>query len=152
METALLHQPVDTDRDPDLEQAVEDFLPVAAEIRRLTRWMLQQEPGSRERAGIENQIRDKMGLITARADRLRLSADALLLILNAKMDRRTRRGRGLPVRPTSLTLRSAHEAAMIRLQAAHDQVTHWTTQVETERKAVAAAEQALRAAGVRVIG
>lgn len=144
-----LNEPV-TEVDPDLAQAIEHLLPVAAEIRRLTKRLAGLKEGTRDRGAVEQSIRNQMEFIIVRADRLQMSPDALLVRLTAELDTKARRGRPAPVRETSRSLRAAHEKALIELQSATAQVRLWNGKVGAATAAVAAAEEAMRSAGLMV--
>lgn len=135
------HKP---DIDPDLEQAKEDLLPHAAEIRRLSTQLAQEDEGSRRRAMLRGDIERHLEPISLRARRLAMSPDTLMMVLNAELDAKSRRGRPAPTRATIRTAQNQHEQALIRLQEAREQAQAWSKKVNEELTAVAAAEEAVR--------
>lgn len=145
----MQHQTIEADRDPDLDQAREDMLPRAQRIRDLTKRLLEHPEGSRARASYQADIQDQMGFILARAERLAMSADALMIILNAELDGKARRGRPTPTRDTSRTLLAQHEQAQAQLKEAREQEKAWGSRVEQALAALSATEEAIKALGAR---
>jgi hypothetical protein len=90
--------------DPDIEQAISDFLPFAAEIRDRSARVQKLKPGSDARRAEAGQIRHLMNDIETRAMRIGITGEALMVLLNDALDARARRGRGAPARPTSRSL------------------------------------------------
>lgn len=110
--------------DPDLEQAVEDFLDTAAELRDRS-VKLAETPASRfdaEKAYV-SELRERIG---ARAEKLGMSTYALLILLGIRL--REREGR--PLSSAKLDLfrdlgaaeeaRDAARAALLRASAAFE--------------------------------
>jgi hypothetical protein len=107
--------------DPDIEQAISDFLPFAAEIRDRSARVQKLKPGSDARRAEAGQIRHLMNDIETRAMRIGITGEALMVLLNDALDARARRGRGAPARPTSRSLLTNllnAEAALAAAQAA----------------------------------
>lgn len=122
----MMYDPID---DPDITQAVDDFRDVVLEIRARTARMIALPAADRQRALEERNIHDLMGRIGTRAERIGLTADELLVHINADLNHRARRGRDAPTRPTVRTLmdevtsRIAEEAvAHIELSTAQDKM------------------------------
>jgi hypothetical protein len=149
MEVIMHEQKIAADVDPDLEQAKVDLLPCAAQIRDLTKRLLGFPEESRERKSLQAEIQRQMEFIMARADRLAMSADGLLMLLTAELDNKARRGGPAPSRATSRTLLARREAILIRVTEAQEQQKAWGVKVLQELDALAAADEAIRRHGAR---
>ncbi len=145
----MQHQTIEADRDLDLEQALEDMLPRARRVRDLTIRMLEHDEGSRARTSLQGDIQEQMSFVLLRAERLNMAGDAFMLLLNAELDAKARRGRPAPTRDTSRTLLAQHEQAQARLKEARDQEKAWAERVEEELAAISATEKAIAALGAR---
>jgi hypothetical protein len=146
----MLHDQVSPD--PDVEQAINDFLPTAAEIRDRSARLLKLAPGSDQRRSESQFIRQQMNDIGTRAARLGLSADALMVLLNDALDAKARRGRAAPVRPSPRSLMSNLLNAEAALQAAQLERQAAEAKVKACAAAVAAAQSAYSAyAGGRLV-
>lgn len=131
--------------DPDLEQAIADFLPTAAEIRDRSAKILKLPIESGYREVEAQQVRTLMADVITRAGRLGISGDAFMVLLNDALDAKARRGRDAPARPTSRSLLTNLVNAEAALRDA--QLEHQTAAVKMRAaaKALAAAETAYRA-------
>lgn len=134
----------EADIDPDIEQAKADLLHRAAHIRTLTQRMVGEPAGSRPRLSLEGDIRDQMSFIIARAERIAIAPGTLMMILNAELDAKARRGRAAPAGETIRTIRNLHEQAMISLQQAELDKREATARANTAIEQIAAAEDAIR--------
>jgi hypothetical protein len=138
--------------DPDLDQAIRDFLPLAAEIRERSARVLKLKPGSDARRYEMADIRRLMDDIGTRADRLGLTGQALMVLLNDALDARARRGRGAPARPTARTLLSNLLNAEAALRNAQLEEQAARAKVKAYAAALAAAQSAHAAyAGGRLV-
>jgi hypothetical protein len=140
----MLHDQIKPDIDPDLEQAREDLLPAAARIRQLSKDLVNESAGTRRRAAIEGDIRRAMEPVILRANRIAMSPDTLMMVLNAELDAKARGNRSEPSRATVRTAQNQYEQALIRLQEAREQAQAWSKKVDEETTAVAAAADAVR--------
>lgn len=138
--------------DPDVEQAIQDFLPVAAEIRERSGRLLKLAPDSDQRRAESQFIRQQMNDIGTRASRLGLVTDALMVLLNDALDAKARRGRGAPARPSSRSLLSNLLNAEAALQGAMLEEQAAKAKVQACAAAVSAAQSAYSAyAGGRLV-
>lgn len=128
--------------DPDVEQAIRDFLPLAAEIRERSVRVLRMRPGSDARRLEAGDIRQKMNDIGTRAERLGLSLDAMMVLLNDALDAKARRGRAAPARPTSRTLVTNMINAEAALRNAQLEEQAASAKVKACAAALAAAQSA----------
>lgn len=121
--------------DPDLAQAVRDFLELGAEIRRRSAIAIKLAAGSPQREAEEHYVRELVSQIEARADRIGHSSETLILAINAELDvrddRRRRRASSpagkliAEVERAETAVRSAtaeYRAAQARLQASQAQL------------------------------
>lgn len=84
-----------TTRDPDLDQAIEDLRPVAAELReakRALRTMAEAAPMN-SRFAAQQRVSELRMRIVARAARIGIAVDALHIILNEEAQLRARQRR-----------------------------------------------------------
>lgn len=139
----MLHEQITPD--PDVEQAVRDFLPVVAEIRDRTKRLLELKPRSPGRQAERAEVHELTTRIQARASRLGLTTDELMVMVNDALDLRVRRGRPAPARPTarSLLARVTHDQAVVA--EAELQVRAADAKLAAARAALNASEGAYRA-------
>ena len=119
----MVHQEIT--EDPDIAQAVEDFRAQVVEMRKLSAEAIKPGGVERYKESARNRCAEIMSGLGIRAQRIGLTADELLVFVNADLNHRARRGRGAPTRPTIRTLmdavtdRTAEEAtAHLELNAA----------------------------------
>ncbi|CAN5573756.1 hypothetical protein BH10PSE14_BH10PSE14_06360 [soil metagenome] len=112
----MLHP--DIQIDADLEQTITDLLPVAAELREQSRTIIDLEPGRPGYLPTQAMITDLVQRIALRAERHDLTADALLVLLNMRLNEKARRGRGEPAGITARTLDDALTSAAVREERA----------------------------------
>lgn len=105
--------------DPDLVQAIEDLLPIAADLRVQSSRLLAMPEDHHKRAA-KGRVRDLYETIALRAVRIGTRPDALLQILQAILDTKARRGRPVPAGDTSRTLLNKLTEAIAREEAARD--------------------------------
>ncbi len=71
--------------DPDVRDTVAEFRDTVLEIRAASAQLFTLPPGSPHRAAIQERIEDLTGGIALRADRLAISLDRLLALVNADL-------------------------------------------------------------------
>jgi hypothetical protein len=131
--------------DPDLAQAIKDLRPIVLELRERSKALSELPAHSPHRRPGEIHVADLTSRITVRAERLSMSTDALLVLINEDINRRARRGRGQPSIPTSRTLTDIASAALAREAVAHIDLTAAQAEMRDATAARIAAEEALTA-------
>jgi hypothetical protein len=150
-EVTVLHQPIpprapspiDEIEDPDVRQAVEDLREVGAELRQRSADYAQLPENSRHRPPALSRINELTSRIAVRADRLGMSTNGLLALVNDDINHRARRGRPAPSRVTSRTVLDDLTAAEAREQDAHRALT--AAQIELRAATIARIAAAERA-------
>jgi hypothetical protein len=137
--------------DPDVEQAVVDFLSVGAEIRTRSAALLKLPEFGTNRLREERHVADLVSRIATRADRLNLSSDALLVLINDRLNEKVRRGRGAPARPTIRTLMDGLAVAIALQHDADRSVEAALRHLRETTAARRAAEEAYAAYGASSI-
>lgn len=149
-------QPDDSlDEDPDLAQAIVDLRDTVDDIRRRSHAYAQLGPNEHaHRRAAGSVIAELTSLVAVRADRLGMTADALMVIINAHINRRARGGRGEPTRSTIRTVMDQVVKARTREIVAHTELTAAQIEMNAATAARVAAEQAYAryAAGANVTG
>lgn len=141
----MLHQPVlVADDDPDVAQAIIDFSDTAAEIRERSAALLKLPVNSDARQRESDMVRELMSRIEERAARLGIPADQLMVLLNAALDERARRGRAQPSRPTPRTLLTQLTNAEVAVRAATAELRAAQRRAEAAAAELAAAEVAYK--------
>jgi hypothetical protein len=141
----MLHEPIEAD--PDVEQAVTDFTHIGAEIRTRSAALLKLPEGTINRRREEAQVADLVSRIATRAERLSLSADALMVLINDRLNEKARRGRGAPARPTVRTLMDGLAVAIAAEQDAERSHQLSAKYLDETRTARIAAQEACAAYG-----
>lgn len=137
-----MHDPLPGD-DPDLAQAMVDLRDTVLELRRRSHAHTQLGPDEHaSRRAAESMIAELTSLVALRADRLGMTADALMVIINADINRRARGGRGEPTRSTIRTVMDQVVKARTREVVAHTELTAAQVELRAATKARVAAEQA----------
>jgi len=135
--------------DPDLEQAIEDLLPVAQDLRVSSSRLIGLE--ERHRLPVQREVTELYGRIALRAERIGTTAAALVQILNAVLDVKARRGRAVPVGDTSRSLLNAATEAYAREGDAHRAVSAAQAELKAATDHRIAVEQACEAFGLERI-
>lgn len=141
----MLREPIEAD--PDVEQAIVDFTYIGAEIRTRSAALLKLPIGSVNRKREEADVADLVSRIATRAERLTLSADALLVLINDRLNEKARRGRGAPGRPTIRTLMDGLAVALAAEQEAERSLKLSQRHLMQTRTARIAAQDACAAYG-----
>jgi hypothetical protein len=139
----MLHEQITPD--PDVEQAIADFLPVVAEIWERTARLLKMKAGSPGRNAERQEVHELTTRVQARATRLGLTTDQLLVMVNDALDLRARRGRAAPARPTARTLLARVTADQAAVAESELQVRAAQAKLAASRAALNASEGAYRA-------
>jgi hypothetical protein len=137
-------RPLDTIEDPDVRQAVVDFLSVGEELRRRSAdYAKLPERDHRYREAAQSRINELTSRIAVRADRIGMTTNGLLALINDELNHRARRGGPAPSRVTTRTLLDDLTAAQAREQDAHRALSAAQIEVRAATAArVAAAERA----------
>lgn len=133
--------------DPDLEQAIDDLLTVAAELRSQSA-RFAGEVNDVYRRALQSNIRDLYARIDLRAGRIGTTGAALVEVLNAALDAKARRGRPAPVGDTSRTLMTRLADAVAREEQAHLSLTAAQREVADALKHRLAVTEACKAFGI----
>ena len=129
--------------DPDLKQAIVDLRDTVLELRRRSHAHARLDPDEHAiRRAAGSMIAELTGLVALRADRLGMTADALMVIINADINRRARGGRGEPTRSTIRTVMDQVVKARTREVVAHTELTAAQVELRAATAARIAAEQA----------
>lgn len=113
----MLHTEIEID--PDLEQSLKDLLPVGAQLREQSRALADLKPGMPGYEPTRALVSDLVSRIDVRAQRHAMTGDALLVLINLRLNAAARRGRGEPAGITARTLDDQLTAAAMREQQAH---------------------------------
>jgi len=138
--------------DPDLIQAIDDMTPIVLAMRKLSSALVREPEDSRHRVGLRRQMNDLTSRVTARASRIPMTGEALLVVINDALDNRARRGRDAPTRPSSRTLLRALTEAEQRVEAATRALAEAKDQLGNAERGLAAAADACRAWGAAPLG
>lgn len=146
----MLHEPITADADPDLLQAVEDLLETGAELRQVNEYLKRCAKGGRDYIALRHQQAQLTDIIALRAEgRLQMSAEALTICINDELNRRARRGRGQPSRPSARTLLDAVTAAQAKELDARRALKAASAEFTAARAARRAAEEAYQVYGTQ---
>ena len=137
--------------DPDLVQALSDLAPIAHQLRvESARFLGITQEGAQRRL-VQDNVRDLYNRIALRASRIGISGDALVEILNAKLDGKARRGRTAPAGDTSRNLLTSFANASSREEAAQIALTAEQNEMRAATKHRTAVSEACRAFGIQRI-
>lgn len=129
--------------DPDLKQSIVDLRDTVLELRRRSHAHAQLGPDDHaSRCAAASMISELTSRVALRADRLGMTADALMVIINADINRRARGGRGEPTRSTIRTVMDQVVKARTREVVAHTELTAAQIEMRAATAARVAAEQA----------
>lgn len=139
-----MKRPLDTIEDPDVRQAVVDFLAVGDELRRRSAdYAKLPERDHRYREAAQARINELTSRIAVRAERLGMTTNGLLALINDELNHRARRGGPTPTRVTSRTVLDDLTAAQAREADAHRALFEAQLEVVAATNArLAAAERA----------
>ncbi len=133
--------------DPDVEQALVDLLELAQEIRQRSAALAKLDRFSPNHRHETAHVAELVSRIEVRADRLGMSCDALLVLLNDRLNAKARRGQGAPARPTIRTLMDTLAVAVAAEHDAQRALTQAKQALWAAQRDRAAAEEALRVYG-----
>lgn len=133
------------DDDPDVRQAVRDFLPLAALIRERRAELARL--GDQAGQAVRDHIRSLMGDIQTRAARIGVDFDVLMVLLNAELDARWRGGGRAPTRPGPQTLLTAVVNAEAAVDQARQELLRAQARLRGAENNLRAAEAAYRSYG-----
>jgi hypothetical protein len=138
----VLHNHIEEARDPDLEQAIEDLREVVVELREKSAALTATRMNRQQRADAQAYIGELYSRLAVRAERLGLSSDELLTVINGALDSHAAVVVAIP--PAAPTTRHNDEltAAESRLATADEQARAWLV----ERRAAVLAVRAARGA------
>lgn len=137
-------------RDPDLEQAIDDLLPVARVLRSKSARLIGEQNEIHRRA-ITADARDLYARIALRAERIGTTGPALVELLNILIDSQARRGKPAPAGDTSRTLLTRTTEAFAREEAAHAALTDAQAELKAATQHRLTMEHACEAFGVKRI-
>lgn len=141
----MMHAPVI--EDPDVRQAIEHFRDTVLRIRKLSAEAVQLRADSPVRRSIENDVQRLVGEVALRADRLQLTTDALIALINDDLDSKARRGGPPPKRVTNRTLMRDLNDAQAREETARLQLSAANIELKAATAARIAAEERLNTYG-----
>ena len=98
--------------DPDVEQAIEDFSGPVAELRAVSASLIDLPPVSPKYAAAVARCAEITGDVTTRAERIGVTADTLLALINARLADRAR--------PNTTPLYAARRALVDEVAAAEE--------------------------------
>lgn len=131
------------DEDPDLAQAIVDLRDTVHNIRRRSHAYAQLGPDDHaNRRAAASVIAELTSLVAVRADRLGMTVDALMVLINADINRRARGSRREPTRSTIRTVMDQVVRARTREVAAHAELSAAQIEMRAATAARIAADEA----------
>jgi hypothetical protein len=137
----VLHNPIEEARDPDLDQAIEDLREVVIELREKSAALTASRLNRQQRGDAQAYIGELYSRLAVRAERLGLSSDELLSVINGALDSHTAAVVAIAPPPVSPAPNDVLAAAEARLALADEQARAWLV----ERRAAVLAVRAARA-------
>jgi hypothetical protein len=134
----MTYATADISPDPDIAQAIDDLRATALEIRDRSKGLLALKAGKPAWVAATQYVADLVSGITVRADRLGLTTDELLALINADIAL----GGRVATPRTAAALSEAVDAAVEREKRAHRALTVAQTEVRAATAARLVAERA----------